>query len=506
MNKCNVISYVLLITCLIQALVVNKIEAATEEPSADTLHKIEAYVEEQIKEKGIPGASIAIVSGSKTIYAKGFGVRSLQTNLPVTEETTFNTGSIAKNMTSTAILQLRDQGKLKLDDPVQKYIPEFGTADPKESASITIRQLLTHTAGLGYQAQEAIYWGPLANRSDKTMEDVLPALLDRKLLFEPGQSFAYSNVGYGLLGLIIKRVSGESYPDYVKHHILQPLGMNHTAVVPKDYGSSEQAQQYIIEFMQKKPIPRLFEEWGNPAGMGWATTPSDWAEYVKAQLGEGKTEILSSSSRNEAHFGGIPTPMGADYSMAWFHKKLNGTDVVFHQGGGSATIALIPEKKLGLVFMGNVLSTEVWNIGFGATAMLMGEKPGAIFVYPDVFGVLSKIWTAMALLSIPLWIALGISISRLLRRKGSRSKKALIWRALLFSIVKLVMVAYLILLNQDVSETPNFFGSIYGFYVDQFVGVGSFTIAVSLWTVYSIADLLARITKKRAGKQSQQAA
>lgn len=101
-----------------------------------------------------------------------------------------------------------------------------------------------------------------------------------------------------------------------------------------------------------KKIPRLYEEWGAPAGLGWVTNPSDWAKYVKARLGEGDVKLLLPQTLQESHEGGVETPFGAAYNDGWFHKSINGTKIVYHQGGASSLIALFPERKIGIVLWG----------------------------------------------------------------------------------------------------------------------------------------------------------
>lgn len=225
---CLVLSVFLLLFSHISNCFAENVKA---EIAPQTLSQIEQYITEQIEKQGIPGASIAIVSGNETIYAKAFGVADLDTRIPVTTETTFTTGSAVKNMTATAILMLRDEGKLQLDEPIVTYLPEFRLADETVSKQLTIRHLITHTGGLGYRSQEAVYWG--TTRDSKDITAVLRNLASFEHVTASGATFDYSNVGYALLGAIIERVSGETYPGFIQKHILQPLKMSQTAVTPK---------------------------------------------------------------------------------------------------------------------------------------------------------------------------------------------------------------------------------------------------------------------------------
>lgn len=179
------------------------------------------------------------------------------------------------------------------------------------------------------------------------------------------------------------------------------------------------------------------------------------------------------------------------YNDGWFHKTVNGTKIVFHQGGASTLIALIPERKIGIVFMGNVLSSKVWNIGFDVTGMLIQEKGSTISAIPPIFEALSYMWTGMTVASFFLFVLFIMTVRR--ARRGKFSKRwLLLLRAIMFGLLSSLLYAYLLLLNRDMTETPNFYGSLYGFYVDQVIGLSSFISMVTVWTIYSFYLVMLR--------------
>ncbi len=170
-----------------------------------------------------PGVSILIAKKGQVVYQKAFGSASVELNVPLRPEMVFDLGSITKQFTAVAILQLVEQGKIVLTDSIQRYIKDF----PSKGHTITIENLLTHTSGIPDYTQIDL-GGRFMERWDFSPKEIIDSFKTRHLQFEPGTKFSYSNSGYFLLGYIIEQVSGESYEKYVREHILAPLELNHT--------------------------------------------------------------------------------------------------------------------------------------------------------------------------------------------------------------------------------------------------------------------------------------
>jgi len=203
-------------------------EAASAKSAPFDLAKAEAAADAEanwiIKRGAAPGVCIGVARAGQVLFAKGYGKADLENDVAVTPESIFRIASITKQFTAAAIMKLVEQGKVKLDEPVKTYIPEF----QESAAGVTVRHLLTHTSGLPdftdlREAREAI-----GGRVDVTYRDIVALFEKLPLLFQPGEKHEYCNTGYLVLGEIIARVSGMTYPEYLHRELLAPLGLQHT--------------------------------------------------------------------------------------------------------------------------------------------------------------------------------------------------------------------------------------------------------------------------------------
>jgi len=184
--------------------------------------KIESLVNEYYKFKVFNGSAL-VAEGGKVIFKKGFGLANMEWNIPNTTDTKFRVGSVTKQFTAMLVMQLVEEGKLKLDAPVTTYIPDY----PKDKGDkITIHHLLTHTSGIPNYTDLPTIRDMM--RNPVSPEDLVKSFWDLPLDFEPGAKFNYSNSGYILLGYIIEKVTGKSYEDNLKEKIFEPLGMKNS--------------------------------------------------------------------------------------------------------------------------------------------------------------------------------------------------------------------------------------------------------------------------------------
>jgi CubicO group peptidase (beta-lactamase class C family) len=184
-----------------------------------------------------PGLSVGVWKDGKAVFAGGFGVTVAGGQKPVTSRTVFHMASISKTFVATAVMQLVEQGKVALDDPIVKHVPYFQVKNPR-SATITVRQVLSHTAGMPDVTDYA--WDS-PQYDDKALERWIRGLKDSSLVFEPGKDFRYSNIGFELLADLVAVVSGESFEEYVQRHILAPAGMAHSTFLMTDVDSANLA-------------------------------------------------------------------------------------------------------------------------------------------------------------------------------------------------------------------------------------------------------------------------
>jgi len=298
---------------------------------------LDVIVEAQMKKHGLPGVGLAIIDGDEVVYSQGYGRAGR--NRPMTAQTAMFIGSQSKSFTALAITQLADQGTLDLDVPVQAYIPWFRVANEEASAQITIRHLLNHNSGLS----DAGF--PMVLSKNTSLEDSVK-MLERATLTAPvGSTFQYFNMGYSVLAYLVEQTSGQSYSDYIRDHILTPLGMDDSTADP---GSAQNIAQGYTRFFgfavpMKQPVPEY------AVGAGYiVSTVDDLAKYaiVMKNSAEG---LVSPMMGNK-----IFLPRQGDYGFGWFIVD-NGSKI-FH-GGANETfrtdINLYPSADRAFVLLIN---------------------------------------------------------------------------------------------------------------------------------------------------------
>lgn len=183
--------------------------------------KVDDFVRSRLAERNIPGAAVAVIKNGKIIKTKGYGVASVEFNVPVTTETVFEIGSVSKQITAAGIILLMEDGKVNLDEKISKYLPNT----PDSWKNVSVRNLLTHTSGI--KSYSSLDGFELSKRMKQA--DFIKALSPHPLDFETGTDYVYSNSGYSLLSYIIESASGKNYWDFMRERIFKPLGMNKTA-------------------------------------------------------------------------------------------------------------------------------------------------------------------------------------------------------------------------------------------------------------------------------------
>ena len=229
----------------------------------------------------VPGAAWGIIIDGELAHAGAAGVRSIDSKMPVDADTVFRIASMTKSFTAMAILKLRDEGKLSLDDPVEKYVPELKTLryPTSDSPRITIRHLLTHSAGF----PEDNPWG---DQQLSESEEAFSRMMREGIPFSnaPGIAYEYSNYGFAILGRVVSQASGTPYDEYMSRHILQPLGMTSTTLHPSKVAPDRLAIGYRWEDERWKEEPALPH--GAFGGMGgMLTSVRDLSRYVAFLLG-----------------------------------------------------------------------------------------------------------------------------------------------------------------------------------------------------------------------------
>ncbi|MGC4021518.1 MAG: serine hydrolase [Cyclobacteriaceae bacterium] len=333
-----------------------------------TSKAIDDLTERSMKAFNVPGIAVAVIKDGKVIHSKGYGVRSLNTMQKVDENTLFGIASNSKAFTAATLGILVDEGKIKWDDKVRDYIPEFKLYSPFVTEEFTIRDLLTHRSGLGLGAGDLMFF---PDSSDFTLKDVIYNLRFLKSVSSFRTKYDYDNNLYIIAGEVVSRVSGMSWDDFVEQRIIQPLGMKNTAASfdrLKDKSNVIDGHAPVEGKVQV--IARSTVKVAHAAG-GLNSSIADLSKWVLLQLNHGKygdnlsKKLFSDDVHEEmwtpqtiipirnpgpynVHFG--------SYGLGFFLSDVKGYKQVTHTGGleGMVTqVTMIPELNLGIIVLTN---------------------------------------------------------------------------------------------------------------------------------------------------------
>jgi len=289
-----------------------------------------AYIEDLASQDQFSGA-VLIAQGGEPVFKGAYGLADRSSEIPNQIDTKFNLGSMNKMFTATAILQLAEQGKLSVDDKIIDHLPDY--ANQEVANQVTIHHLLTHTSGMGNVFTDE--YDLMPKDQLMTPEDWLPLFVDTPLQFEPGAHFAYSNAGYVVLGLIIERITGQSYYDYIVENIYEPSGMLNSDSYDRDKQVPNLAIGYTTQGYEgdqlREPIPNTdhLPGRGFPAGGGYSTV-EDLLKFRNALLSH---QLLSPESTDLLITGKIELREGLQYAYGFFDKVVGDQRAVGHSGG-----------------------------------------------------------------------------------------------------------------------------------------------------------------------------
>ena len=380
---------------------------APAQPSFDTA-ALDSFITQMMEDYNVPGVGLAIVEDGKVSYTKGYGVRDVETGETVTSDTEFPIGSTTKSFTALDMMILVDEGSVDLDAPVTTYIPEFELSNPDDTDLVTVRHLLSHTTGL-------VRTDASTFDLNVTAEDVIEAVATTELAGKPGEVFIYSNVNTIVAGEIIERVSGQSWEDFTRERVLEPLGMD-TATLSIDELKQHDdiATPSILNVREGSLENTDFLALGAdvPAGAINASA-EDMARYILFQLGDG-APLISQASLDEMHAPQIDAPgfnilgiaaeqarAAADnlddvppslipeeqYGFYWGIDTFLDEKLVQHGGnviGATANVTLLPEQDSGVVILANADSANFFMeaVRLHVAEVLLGQTE------PDVNAVI----------------------------------------------------------------------------------------------------------------------
>jgi CubicO group peptidase (beta-lactamase class C family) len=348
--------------------------------------ELDIVLQEIMLRWGVPGLAVGIMKGNDIVYAKGFGVQSLDTRIPVTLDSVFCVQSVSKCFVATAVMQLAERGKIDLDAPIVQYLPYF-QMDDERYRQITIRQILSHTSGM--PDMEDTEYVELVSRpedDDGAAERYVRGLMNRKMIANPGERFSYSNIAYNVLGDMLAKVSGKSFEEIMREYILLPAGMPNSTFMLADVPNSLLAVPHLRSPEMKVNPIYPYHRADAPASF-LHTTVIDMCHWGITSLNCGT--YLGQSILSPAGYDlmwtpvakrGVPPSMYEEMGLGWTLGHYKDVKTVCHGGGGfggTAFLLVMPEKNCAAVILCNEESNAHIRVLRAAADTLIDQKPQA---------------------------------------------------------------------------------------------------------------------------------
>jgi D-alanyl-D-alanine carboxypeptidase len=323
---------------------------------------LDRYVHSELARQRIPGLSVAVLRGDSIVLARGYGSANVELKVPASDSTVYEVGSISKLFTAAAVVLLSEKSRLGLDDPITRYLPEGSAVWP----GVTIRHLLTHTSGISDQSLDSLDW-----RKDYTEEELVRLAAAQPLLFAPGESESYSSTGYTLLGMIIRRVTGQFYGDFLRDSLFGPLGMRWARINSDTALASNRAVGYYLEHGVLKTPESISPSMTATADRGLSLSARDLVRWTVA-LNHG--EPLGRAGL-EASWTPVKLNNGwtYPYGLGWQLLQQRGYRRIGHTGardGFRATFQRYPDLHLTVIVLTNLDEANPEGIALGIAGFL----------------------------------------------------------------------------------------------------------------------------------------
>ena len=337
--------------------------AQSASPVSESVSK---YIRGEMEKQHIPGLALLVSRGGKILQAEGFGLANVELQVPVKPETVFQSGSVGKQFTATAVMMLAEEGKVGLDDPLTKYFADA----PASWKDVTVRELLSHTAGFGDYPEKFDF------RKDWTEDEELKVVESIPLAYPPGTKWEYSNLGYLTLGVLIHRVTGEFYGDFLQRRIFHPLGMGTTRIISEADIVPNRAAGYRLVKGELKN-----QEWVAPT----VNTTADGSLYFSVlDLAKWDAVLYTEKLLKRSSFEQMWTPAKLKtgrpnkdgYGFGWFIEERQGHCVISHNGawqGFETTIARYVNDQLTVVMLTNLAGATLDVIAEHVAEMYLVE-------------------------------------------------------------------------------------------------------------------------------------
>ncbi len=374
---------------LLLALITGSAASLAQESIDGRLKAVDDYARKVASDWQVPGFAISVVKDDRVIFAKGYGVREMGKADAVDENTLFAIASNSKAVTAAALAILVDEGKIKWDDPVTKYLPWFQLYDPWVTRELTVRDLLSHRCGLATFGGDLLWYETTYSR-----EEILRRIRFLKPTTSFRSRFGYQNIMFLAAGEIIPVVTGKSWDDFIRERFFGPLGMRRTTTSVSALNGIPNVATPHNEMDGRLRVIR-YSKVDNIGGAGAINSSvAEMAEWIRLQLGRGKhngKQVFSNAASREMWtpqtiVGGVsesaerfnPTRHFNLYGMGWLISDYHGRKVVSHGGGLDGMIsqvAMMPEENLGIVVLtnsetpaANILVNKVFDVFIGAPA------------------------------------------------------------------------------------------------------------------------------------------
>jgi CubicO group peptidase (beta-lactamase class C family) len=329
------------------------------EPATDS---VSVFVRAEMKQQHIPGLTLLVSKNGKPIRTEGYGLSSLELNVAAKPETIFQSGSVGKQFAATAVMMLVEAGKVRLDDPLTHYFPEA----PSAWKQVTVRQLLSHTAGF------TDYPKDFDERKDHTEEELLKIVESIPLAYPPGTSWSYSNLGYLTLGILIHKVTGEFYGDFLQQRIFRPLDMSTTRIIDEADIIPNRSAGYRLVHGQVKN-----QEWVSPS----LNTTADGSLYFSIlDLAKWDAALYTEKLLKKSSLAQMWTvtplqsgqPNSGHYGYGWFIEAQEGHRLIEHEGqwqGFETQISRYVDDQLTVVVLTNLAEAKPDRIAHGVASI-----------------------------------------------------------------------------------------------------------------------------------------
>jgi CubicO group peptidase (beta-lactamase class C family) len=340
---------------------------ATDPGVMDAVSACAVWVEYQLAINNVPGASVAVVHDQTLLLARGFGFANPATGRPAAADTIYSICSNSKLFTSIGVMQLRDAGRLRLDDRLSQYLEWFDIEDAHPGDEpITIRRILTHSSGLPRESDYPYWTDP--GFPFPTHEEIVARIADQATLYPSGRYHQYSNLGLTLAGEIVVAASGRTFDEYIRSEILEPLGMADTFTeIPAELHGERMA---IGHSARKRDGARdglpLFQTRGIAPAAGFASTAENLARFASWQLrlrGEGGDEVLRAATLREMHrVHWVDPDWETTWGLGFVVRKFDDYTLIEHGGacpGYYSQVTIEPKSELGVIILSNAIGTEV---------------------------------------------------------------------------------------------------------------------------------------------------